>query len=362
MYTRAEKPKESKSRAVANSAGQKKSNGKPVFGLMDNRSESVSQRRMQKMARNSLLKQTKDRSSEVVQLFAKAGDTIELEVKPGEPPRFMQNNAQPDGGEEPKASEIGGTAILDAGSWGTLGVSPRDFHRAHAISNAFGGGGGKDNVAWWSSAKEAEWTESEEKVRGGGLVQVDDWKPGDVENGEYKVTRETKDNVDFKPGYLSKINAAAAWGLNDSRDAWTRFRTLVGDPSVELTKGIELKTNYSNSLDNYFSKKLDDLGYRKAGENLIKKMNMSYSITTSGAGAGGSRANLAKEVIADDVDPATFGLKDEPENIWKAMVAANDELFSGNKRVNRPWGGPKSGVPQPAPIELTPHVDGWGIE
>lgn len=311
--------------------------------------------------------QMKDRTSEVVQLLAKAGDTIELEVKPVEPPRFMQNKGEPGGGEEPKSGEIGGTGILDAGSWGTLGVSPRDFHRAHAISNAFGGGGGANNVAWWSSAKEVEWTASEEKVRGGGLDQVPAWKPGDVEKGDYTVTRETKDNIDFKPGYLSKINAAAAWGLNDSRAAWTRFEALVGDPSTELTKGTQLKTAYLASLNNYFSKKLDDLGYKKAGENLIKKMNMDYSIATTGTGAGGSRANLAKEVVADDVDAATFGLKNEPENIWKAMVAATDGLFSGNwlatgnKRVNRPWGGPSSGVPRPAPIELTPHDDGWGI-
>ena len=42
---------------------------------------------------------------------------------------------------------IGGTGILDAGTWGALGVSPRDFHRAHAISNAFGGSGGSNTTA-----------------------------------------------------------------------------------------------------------------------------------------------------------------------------------------------------------------------
>lgn len=40
MYTQVEKPKENKSRAVANSVGQKKSNGMQGFGLVDNRKKS----------------------------------------------------------------------------------------------------------------------------------------------------------------------------------------------------------------------------------------------------------------------------------------------------------------------------------
>lgn len=43
MYKQVEKPKGNKSRAVANSVTQKKSNGKQGFGFVDNRPESIIQ-------------------------------------------------------------------------------------------------------------------------------------------------------------------------------------------------------------------------------------------------------------------------------------------------------------------------------
>ena len=52
MYAQIEKPKENKSRAVANSVAQKKSNGKQGFGFVDNRPEAVAQRKLQTMANN----------------------------------------------------------------------------------------------------------------------------------------------------------------------------------------------------------------------------------------------------------------------------------------------------------------------
>lgn len=403
MNTHSDKTQENKNQSIVRGVPQKKAEV-PTHEFVDNRPEGVTQRKLQDVANKSpqvaqlknlqdlannkhgsnegdLIKsaektaqlkklvrqlQTGD-NAEVAQLLAKAGDTVNLEVKPGGPPVFMHNKDIPGGGEDPKSGEIGGTGILDAGSWGTLGVSPGDFHRAHAISNAFGGGGGADNVAWWSHAKELIWTGNEEKVRGGGVAQIDAWKPGDVEKGTYKVTRSMKDDVDFKPGYLAKLNAAATWGLDGSRDAWTRFKTLVGAASTEFTDGDALRTSYKDSLDNYFSSKLDDLGYQKAGKNLIKNMKMEYAITTAGSGAGGSRNDLTFEQDADNVDPANFGLKNEPENIWKQMVAANTELFkkkwlaTGNKRVKRPWQVGVAKDKQLPPINLTPQEDGWGI-
>lgn len=44
MYAQVEKPKEGKSKVVANSVAQKKSNGKQAFGFVDNRPESIAQR------------------------------------------------------------------------------------------------------------------------------------------------------------------------------------------------------------------------------------------------------------------------------------------------------------------------------
>lgn len=46
MYAQVEKPKENKSRAVADSVAQKKSNGKKGFGFEDNRPETTRQRRL----------------------------------------------------------------------------------------------------------------------------------------------------------------------------------------------------------------------------------------------------------------------------------------------------------------------------
>ena len=52
MYAHVEKSKENKNRLVANSVAQKKSNGRQGFEFMDNRPESVAQRKLQAMANN----------------------------------------------------------------------------------------------------------------------------------------------------------------------------------------------------------------------------------------------------------------------------------------------------------------------
>ncbi|KJY93140.1 hypothetical protein TW84_04510 [Vibrio neptunius] len=52
MYTQVEKIKENRSRSVANSVGQKKSNGKQGFGFVDNRIETVAQKKLQSIANN----------------------------------------------------------------------------------------------------------------------------------------------------------------------------------------------------------------------------------------------------------------------------------------------------------------------
>jgi len=53
MYEQIEKPKESKSRAVSNSFAQKQRSGKSTFQFVDNRSEAIAQRKLQKMANDS---------------------------------------------------------------------------------------------------------------------------------------------------------------------------------------------------------------------------------------------------------------------------------------------------------------------
>lgn len=53
MYAQVEKPKENKSRAVANLVAQKKSNVKQSFEFVDNRPETVAQRQLKEMVKNS---------------------------------------------------------------------------------------------------------------------------------------------------------------------------------------------------------------------------------------------------------------------------------------------------------------------
>ena len=53
MYEQIEKPKENNSRAVANPVAQKKSNAKQCVGLVDNRFETVKQRKLQTKMDNS---------------------------------------------------------------------------------------------------------------------------------------------------------------------------------------------------------------------------------------------------------------------------------------------------------------------
>lgn len=54
MYAQVEKPKENKSRAVASSVAQKKSDGKQGVGFVDNRSESLTQRKIQSLTTDSI--------------------------------------------------------------------------------------------------------------------------------------------------------------------------------------------------------------------------------------------------------------------------------------------------------------------
>lgn len=53
MYEQVKKPKGSKSRSVANSAGQKKGRVNQNFGFVDNRPEAVAQRKLKEMANNN---------------------------------------------------------------------------------------------------------------------------------------------------------------------------------------------------------------------------------------------------------------------------------------------------------------------
>ncbi len=77
MNTYADRIQENKSQSVANAVSQKQSGGESVFQFVDNRPETVAQRKLQEMANNSSqvsqLKAEKNvmNQSSVVQLFSK---------------------------------------------------------------------------------------------------------------------------------------------------------------------------------------------------------------------------------------------------------------------------------------------------
>ncbi len=98
MYAQVEKPKENKSRAVANSVAQKKSNGRQIFGFVDNRAGYLAQRKS--IARANVIPHARGMSSFSKSNEASAGvvqrqleddlsvPAVELAAVDG----FLQNN------------------------------------------------------------------------------------------------------------------------------------------------------------------------------------------------------------------------------------------------------------------------------
>lgn len=75
MYAQVENPKENKSRAIANSVAQKKSNGKQGFGFVDNRPEMVTQRKVQEVANKStrVIQNKKGKGTSIGKAMRKSG-------------------------------------------------------------------------------------------------------------------------------------------------------------------------------------------------------------------------------------------------------------------------------------------------
>jgi len=67
MYAQVEKSKENKSRAIAKSLAQKKSNVKQGFGFIDNRPNTITQRKLQEVINGAQTKQLKNTNDSVIQ-------------------------------------------------------------------------------------------------------------------------------------------------------------------------------------------------------------------------------------------------------------------------------------------------------
>ncbi|KNY25338.1 hypothetical protein [Pseudobacteroides cellulosolvens] len=154
MYTQVEKPKENKGRVVANSVTQKKSVGKQGFGFVDNRSETVSQGKLKRMARNSL--QDKQITQlQAIRVLQMAGRNVlyrgpEIMVKmyrgsdyPWELRAMQTGRIMSKGLREFKLKAPLEMAkhTMDANSGEFAPLPPREIRNRHAISSSHGTGG-----------------------------------------------------------------------------------------------------------------------------------------------------------------------------------------------------------------------------
>jgi hypothetical protein len=184
---------------------------------------------------------------------------------------------------------------------------------------------------------------------------------------------------DFKPNFLSGMKAAANWALDDSRPAWTRAIAAsretrdVKDPHsrqkhmiptnrYRLTDIVAAKVTVRGTVDALYTNWLNGI-FGNATDLFIKKMEMDYNLTHAGAGAGSSRANVAKNYTATKPNKATFGLKDnDPEKLWKRILTGN--LFTGSGAASPAIRSEivASQIPFDMGLDLSSHDDGWGVE
>jgi hypothetical protein len=274
---------------------------------------------------------------------------------------FMKNPGQADGEEVSNA--VGFTEILNRDAWGDLGKSPRNYWRAHGYAKSFGGAGSAENVGWWPAAQEDQWTTLEQKVRGGGNDKIAAWKPNKKETGHYKVTRVLKPAVDVISPYLAGLEAGAAWGLGNGRNAWTRAMTKQGQQPHRFSVADfnTLKGTLEGQVTGYLTNWLNAV-FGTAGSQLIDSMRMEYTILSTGdGGAGNQHVNIDETLNAPDLDTATIGLKNQPQKIWEAMFNRTGSFARGP----HPLGSFKKHLASQAPhdpgIDLDVSADGWGL-
>jgi len=273
----------------------------------------------------------------------------------------MKNPGQLEG-DEVKA-EVGYTGILNVADWADLGRSPSNYWRAHGYAKTFGGAGTGANVGWWPEANETEWTIREQQVRGGESDQNAAWKPHDKEIGLYRVVRNDYPAATLQPGYLAGLQAAATWALNDSRPAWQRMLAWAAKKNAfDVTALNAAKARVANAINGQLQTWLTNV-FGSSETNLIQDMTMTYTITSTGANnGGGSRAGFTYASAAPAVNPRNFGLQDNPEEIWKALVAHNQGVFGKSSHpLANTYKRVDSTMLHHVPAELGPQADGWGI-
>jgi Domain of unknown function (DUF4157) len=279
---------------------------------------------------------------------------------------FMEQTGQ--AGAAPN-NNVGYAGVIDPGGWAGLATSPRNYIRAHAYAESFGGAGSEANIGWWAQDTEAAWTAEEQKVRGAGLAQIAAWQPGIGEQGTYLVQRDLFPETPLKQNYVDALIGGAAWGFEDGRAAWLRaLKTCDKIEKAEKKKQRTTalwteKAHVRGDIAGRINTWADRLfGTTSLDTNLIRRMSLTYTITAPGANAGANRADLQQTIDAVQPDPDQFGLNAAPQLIWGALHAHNAGHFALGGLAPLPLltgEVPYPGNAQPAQ-QFYPQLDGWG--
>ena len=189
MYDQVDKSKESKSRAVADSIGQKKSNAMQGFWFVDNRTESVVQRKLQSMMRHGMVQRQPlalaDRPwEEIEELKATygieavlSGETNNIPTREHTIEQIMQDIPQP--------MTEGGGIVIEEVQWDSITIDkaaaeigmewlklPGDVHTTKGEHQCSGD----------------DWTQKDEGVDVANDLQLDSERKQDPQGGVYEKT------------------------------------------------------------------------------------------------------------------------------------------------------------------------------
>lgn len=280
---------------------------------------------------------------------------------------IMENTAQPDGNEVSNA--VGFTGVLNAADWANLGKSPADYWRAHGYAKSFGGAGDASNVGWWKADAEEKWTGHEQQVRGAGMAQIPAWLPGAGETGTYKVDRVMHQAVLLKNKYVTDLMKGVDWGMKDGSAAWVRAIASCNDiyplkaREARIVELKQMKVPVVNAARGRIQTWVDNIfGQHSLETNLIKTMEMTYTITAAGVGPGVGRRGFSKKISSPKPDPKLFGLKNEAQAIWAQLVTHNTGIFAqGNSPLALMVGRLAYAEKGRAAQQFRAHADGWGV-
>ncbi|MBL0701866.1 MAG: hypothetical protein JJV91_00085 [Desulfosarcina sp.] len=271
MYEQAEKTKENRGRAVANSVTQKNKGAQQGVGVVDNRPEAIVQRKLQEMANNSSeAKQTaqfqamcdndfvgnRPEAVQQMQLKAITQNTAGLgaapvQLKPNDIDNttsitLLNGEVQTPAGERDATSVAYPINTISGMGWAIPGV---DLKGGHLYKREFGGNDDYSNVVPWHEDIEANFTDQFEDIYSAG------WKANGKGSGDSSVDGEWTLNV--KAGFSETstndveqyMPAKPASGKEDpnERDRFINIirwsmDTIPDSASASIEKGEEPNT------------------------------------------------------------------------------------------------------------------------